>query len=183
MLVDKDSFSSGQIGSKLWLCETLETLFNDIDNIWIYGGWYGLTNFLLRTRNRLNIKTVRSFDIDPACEEIADRLNENWVWQDWQFKSFTADCGRLFPKLEEVDMIINTSTEHFSSLQWFENIPKGMTVVLQGADMKHEDHVFKFSSLDSFVKTFNLSEIYFSGQRNFKYPDWEFNRFMLIGIK
>lgn len=178
-----DAFSSGQIGSKLWLCEQAEKYFETIDSIWIYGGWYGLTAFLLRARNKINIGNIRSFDLDPSCESIADMINENWVYTDWQFKARTQDCNKLFPSINDTDCIINTSTEHFTTLQWFENLPKGMTVMLQGADMDHEDHVFKFNDLDEFAETFSLADTYFIGEKQFLYPEWSFKRFMLIGVK
>lgn len=181
--IDLDSFSSGQIGSKLWLCQEAEKLFETVNQIWIYGGWYGLTAFLLKSRGFLTVDQIKSFDIDPSCESVADKINENWVWQNWQFKAFTLDCNTLSPNSNDVDLVINTSTEHFDSLTWWNNIPVGMTVILQGADMDHEDHVFKFSNLDEFAKTFQLSNTYYIGEKEFVYPRWSFKRFMLIGQK
>lgn len=181
MILDKNCFSSGQIGSKIWLCEELEKLFDKIDHIWIYGGWYGITAFLLKSRNNIQIKNIRSFDIDPECETTADLINENWKWRDWEFKAVTEDCNNLVPK--EVDLIINTSTEHFDDKKWWYNIPKGSLVALQGNDMKHDDHVINFINLESFKKAFPLENILYSGQLEFVYPEWKFTRFMLIGIK
>lgn len=180
--LDKDSFSSGQVSSKIWLCEELENNFLSIDKIAIYGGWYGLTAFLIRSRNKLGVKKIYSYDIDPSCETIADSLNENWVCQEWAFKAFTQDCNKLdFDN--EFDLVINTSTEHFDNLNWFNNIPKGIGIALQGADMPHDDHVYKFNSLDNFKETFKLTDILYSGEMEFDYPDWSFKRFMLIGFK
>jgi len=181
LTIDQDAFSSGQIGSKIWLCEELERLYDRIDEIWIYGGWYGLTAFLLRSRNNINVKKIRSIDVDPNCEVVADMVNEYWKWQDWQFKSVTMDCNTVVPT--RVDLIINTSTEHFESLEWFNQIPKGTAVALQGADMPHLDHVFDFQNLTQFEQTYPLNTVAFSGVKNFNYPEWSFNRFMLIGIK
>jgi hypothetical protein len=181
MDINKDAFSSGQIGSKIWLCEELERIFDSIDTVWIYGGWYGITAFLLRSRNNLKIKEIRSIDIDPACESIADMINENWVYQKWQFKAVTADCNQMIPS--GIDLIVNTSTEHFDNLNWWNNIPKGTLVALQSNDMIHDDHCFTFTSLDEFADTFPLSEILFAGTKEFVYPDWKFSRFMLIGKK
>ena len=181
MDVNKDAFSSGQIGSKIWLCEELEKLFDQIDQIWIYGGWYGLTAFLLRSRNNIKIKEIVSIDIDPSCEPIADMINENWVYQEWQFKAKTADCNRLVPAT--ADLVINTSTEHFENKGWFNKIPKGTAVVLQGNNMPHEDHHVHSSSLAKFKKAYPLSKTLFSGQKDFVYPDWKFTRFMVIGVK
>lgn len=179
--VDKDAFSSGQISSKIWLCEELEKLYDQIDNIWIYGGWYGITALLLRSRGNINIKSIRSFDLDPSCESVADAINENWKWKNWEFKSVTADCNTLKPI--GVDLIINTSTEHFDNLNWWNNIPKGKTVALQGNNMKHEDHIIHFLNLKHFLKTFPMNEIFYQGQLDFKYPTWKFSRYMVIGKK
>lgn len=181
MELNKDAFSSGQIGSKIWLCEELEKIFESVDHIHIYGGWYGLTAFLLLSRGKIKIKSIRSYDVDPACESIADMINENWVIDNWTFKAFTKNCDHINDS--NVDLIINTSTEHFDSLEWFNNIPKGTWVVLQGNNMDHEDHRSNANNLEEFVEKFDLSKVYYSGEKDFVYPDWQFTRYMVIGIR
>jgi len=180
-LVHKDSFSSGQIDSKLWLCEQLELLNIESNEINIYGGWYGLTAFLLLSRKKFKVKKIRSYDIDPNCELIADMINQNWVWKGWQFKAETKDCNTIS---STADLIINTSTEHFSSMLWWENISPGTIVVLQGNNMKHhEDHYSCVDSLEQFVSKFPVSELLYKGEMTFKYDTWGFSRYMIIGIK
>jgi hypothetical protein len=181
--VDRDAFSSGQIGSKIWLCEELEKLFESVDSVWIYGGWYGLTAFLLNSRGNLKAGQIRSYDINPECEAVADMLNENWVIDNWKFKAKTQDCNVLDLDWNGPDLIINTSTEHFESMDWWNSIPKDTVVALQGNNMPHDDHHVHSASLVDFVKQFPVSQILYSGQKEFAYPDWKFTRFMLIGIK
>ena len=181
--VNKDAFSSGQIGSKLWLCEELENLFDTIDSIWIYGGWYAVTAFLLNSRNNIKIEYIRSYDVDPACAEVADMINENWVYQNWKFKAQTQDCNKLEVDQSGPDLIINTSTEHFESMDWWDNIPKGTTVALQGNNMPHEDHHVHSNTLKDFTDQFPVTQTLYTGQKEFVYPDWQFTRYMLIGIK
>ena len=179
--VDKDAFSSGQIGSKIWLCEELERLFDSIDHIAIYGGWYGVTAFLLNSRGNLNIGKIRSYDVDPTCESVADMINENWVIQDWKFKAITQDCNDLDSK--GADLVINTSTEHFESMDWWNNIPKGTAIAVQGNNMIHDDHHVHSNSLKEFTAQFPVSEKLYAGEKQFVYPTWRFTRYMLIGIK
>lgn len=181
--LDGDAFSSGQIGSKIWLCEELEKLFNSIDSVWIYGGWYGLTAFLLRSRNNLKVERIVSYDLDPKCKPVADMINENWVYQDWQFKAFTEDCSVLEPKVDNPDLIINTSTEHFETLDWWNNIPAGVVVAIQGNNMVHDDHVVHTETLQQFKEQYQFGKVLFSGEKTFRYPDWEFTRFMIIGVR
>ena len=181
--VDKDAFSSGQIGSKIWLCEELERLYDSVDSIWIYGGWYGITALLLNSRGNMRIGQIRSYDVDPACESVADMINENWVYQNWKFKAQTQDCNKLDIKSNPPDLLINTSTEHFDSLDWWNNIPSGTVVALQGNNMPHADHHVHSEDLEQFVKEFPFTQLLYKGQLEFEYPTWKFTRFMLIGIK
>ena len=88
-MLNKDAFSNGQIDSKLWLCEEIEKLNWKSDLTRIFGGWHGLTAFLLLSRGKFQVRKIYSYDIDPSCEAIADIINENWVIKEWQFKAFT----------------------------------------------------------------------------------------------
>ena len=177
--LSKDAFSSGQIGSKIWLCEELEKLGWTSNLTYIYGGWYGVTAFLLLSRGNFQVDKIRSLDIDPNCQQAADMLNENWVWQEWKFKAFTQDCNNFEGQFG--DLVINTSTEHFESKEWFTRLPKGTRVILQGNNMPHEDHVVHSETLNDFVKEYPLEQIMFKGEKEFVYPNWQFKRFMLIG--
>jgi len=180
-MFNKDAFSSGQIGSKIWLCEELERTGWTSNLTYIYAGWYGITAFLLLSRGKFDVNRIRSLDIDPTCESIADMINENWVWQDWKFKAFTQDCNNFEGQFG--DLIINTSTEHFESMEWFDRIPKGTKVVLQGNNMPHDDHVVYSSTLADFVNAYPLTSIVYKGEKEFVYPNWSFTRYMIIGTK
>lgn len=179
--VDRDAFSSGQVGSKIWLCEELERLGWCSSLTYIYGGWYGVTAFLLLSRGKFIVDKIRSLDMDPRCESVADMINENWVWQDWKFKAFTQDCNNY--EGQYGDLVINTSTEHFDSMDWFDRIPKGTRVVLQGNNMPHEDHHVHSGCLQDFIDQYPMSKLDYSGEREFVYPTWSFTRFMIIGKK
>lgn len=179
--LDQDAFSSGQVGSKIWLCEELEKLKWKSNLTHIYAGWYGLTAFLLLSRGKFDVKRIESYDFDPKCEPIADMLNEYWVWQNWRFKAYTQDCNTL--NSSRADLIINTSTEHFDSLLWWNYIPDGTRVILQGNNMPHEDHCIHSETLEDFCNNYPVSEVVYAGQKEFVYPNWSFTRFMLIGIK
>jgi len=180
-MLDKDAFSNGQIDSKLWLCRELEALGWTSNLTHIYGGWYGLLAFLLLSREKFQVGRIESFDVDPACETIADMINENWVIKEWQFKAFTVDCNQSPPSLP--DLIINTSSEHFDSMDWFDNITVGTRVIIQGNNMPHDDHVVDSPTVEDFIKHYPLTEIAYSGKLNFVYPEWSFTRYMVIGTK
>ena len=182
--INSEAFSSGQISSKLWLCEQLENIpFDKPQIIWIYGGWYGILSFLLLSRQKLPIKHIRSFDIDLTCEPVADKLLENWVWQEWKFKAVTTDCNLIQFDSELPDIIINCATEHFDTNAWFDIIPSDTLVVMQSNNMQHDEHRSCVATLEQFEDLFPLDNLIYSGKLDFKYPTWEFSRFMMIGNK
>ena len=189
--LNKDVFSSGQVGSKLWLCRQIETLLKGQkpQTVWILGGWAGLLSFLLLSREQLNIEAVRSFDLDSASSQKADLINENWVWRKHKFKAKIADCNLLdytdgsFAGSKEPDLIINSSVEHFHSKKWYDNIPSGKTVALQSCDLKHPSHIACAHSEEELKKQFPLSKLLYSGSLRFDYKTHSFSRYMLIGEK
>ena len=180
-MINPDAFSSGQIRSKIWLCEELEKLNWTSSLTYIYGGWYGITAFLLLSRGKFQVDKIRSLDIDPTAQPVADMINETWLSEDWKFKAFTQDCNNY--EGQYGDLIINTSTEHFDRTEWFDRIPVGTAVILQGNNMPHDEHVIHFDTLQDFVDYFSLTKVVYSGSLDFNYPDWSFTRFMVIGFK
>ena len=190
--IRKDGFASGQISSKLWMCHELERVIskmklNDPQTIWLLGGWYAISAFLLLSRQNINIKKIRSFDLDESATEIADTLLENWVWQEWTFKAFTQDVVKLNydePKFDgRPDWVINTSCEHFEDNSWFDRVPKGCKLVLQSNNMEHEEHFQMTESLKDFQSQFSFEEVFYSEQKKFEYPDSSFTRYMIIAEK
>lgn len=188
MEVNSDAWSHGQTESKLWLCKELEEhhAYYLPKHIAIYGGWYGLSAFLLLSRGYLEIVKIRSYDIDPACEPVADKINNAWELDDWKFKAHTLDCNDLIWSEDAEwmpNIIINTSTEHFKEDTWWENIPHNMFVVLQGTDMEGDDHHSPCASLNEFKERFPVQQSFYAGTKIFKYPDKTFRRFMIVGKK
>ena len=190
--IEADAFADGQIGSKLWLCEELERLAPRVSlpaTLWILGGWYGLLSFLLMSRGALRLANVRSFDVDEEATRVANLLNKNWEIEGWRFRAFTKDANELEYEPSSFGpaphIVVNTSSEHFGSLDWWRKIPPGKMVAIQSTDMPHADHLCAKRNLSEMKDIYagGLSEILFAGAKEFSYPEWSFRRFMLIGIK
>jgi hypothetical protein len=163
---------------------TFETHPEDGYRIWILGGWYGVTNFILRSRSIIPVEHVHSIDIDPSCQPVADKINKFWEWQNWQFKAHTADANKLSYIVEKhPHVVINSSVEHFDSREWWDRIPNSTLVVLQGCDLEHDEHVHAYPDLEAFKADWPVKEIMYEGSMTFNYPTHEFTRFMIIAIK
>lgn len=148
----------GQLASKGWLINTLGVLLCARDgphNVYIFGGWTGvLANMLLDSH--LNIGSVRSIDIDPWCESVADTVNKVHEMNGWRFKAVTADMGEYQYQWDITPhVIINTSTEHVSQDvydSWYQNIPDGCLIVAQGNNYYScGEHVRCSSSISEFM--------------------------------
>lgn len=194
--VPKDAFSDGQIRSKIWLARELERVLTNshcvrhYDNIvWVLGGWVGVLPLILLSRDDAErYRHVRSFDLDPTVAARANLINNAFECDGWRFQAFTADANTMFRKREPQwgplpHIVINTSTEHFDSDEWYEGIPCNSLVVVQGTDMDIEDHVAKPEDLDDFKNRFPMQMLHYGGKLWFSYPDKSFTRYMLIGRK
>jgi len=183
--LDPDAFSAGQIESKIWAARELETVVaqEKIEplRIAILGGWYALLHFILQTRERVTIEYCRSYDIDASACMDANLINNAWEIKDWQFRSFPRDANNATYN-DNINLVVNTSTEHFASRDWYDRIPAGTLCLFQGNDLVIDDHVQRPESLEHFKTLWPLKEL-FSGSLYFDFKDAPYTRHMTIGYK
>ena len=194
--IDEDCLSQGQIKSKLWLLNELKKTKLDLGTIFICAGWYGTLATML-FESKINVDKIRSFDIDDSCRQIAETFNKPWVLEDWKFKPVTEDIhdidfnshtytvtranGTECSLTDSPDTIINTSCEHIVNFsQWYNQIPKGRLVVLQGNDyFELNEHVNCSADQDSFSEKSPMSNTLYLGTLDCG----KYKRFMKIGTK
>jgi len=184
--LDPDAFSAGQIESKIWAARELENVVAQLKieplRISILGGWYALLHFILKTRERVNIEYCRSYDIDASACIDANLINNAWEIKDWQFRSFPRDAN-LCTYNDNINLVINTSTEHFDSKTWYENIPNGTLCLFQGNNLTINDHVQRPNDLEHFKSLWPLQKELFTGSMHFNFEDAPYTRYMTIGFK
>lgn len=181
--IDSDAFSAGQIESKIWAAEELERISAHINilRISMLGGWYGLFHFILKTRGRQQVEWCRSYDLDAGACSVANTVNNTWS-HEWQFRAMPKDANELNFN-DGTNCIVNTSTEHFGSNEWFDHIPEGYLCVLQGNDLKIDDHINCPKNLEDFKKKYPLSTMLFEGTKHFNFETNPYTRYMIIGHK
>jgi hypothetical protein len=133
-----EAFWSGQLDSKLWLVDTLNSIVKQESNIYIFGGWIGTLASILFQCSTFKINKIRSIDIDPWCESVADTICKSYEMNKWKFKARTCDMS-IYDYEWEINpqIVINTSTEHIPQKiydQWYDKIPDDTLVVAQGND-------------------------------------------------
>lgn len=177
-----DAFWSGQIKSKEWLIDNLEHVVRPNINtepltIEIHGGWVGTLASMLFQSN-LNIKIIRSVDLDSSVQHVATEMNRLEVIQN-RFEAVTADMCSL--QNYQADIVINTSCEHITQEQynqWLDNTPKDAMIIAQGNNYKIDEHIRLSNDIDDFETQCHLNKK-FAG--TLKLP--LYHRYMIIGNK
>jgi hypothetical protein len=179
-----DAFSAGQIESKIWAAEELEKIAAHIYilKISVLGGWYGLFHFILRTRNKQQIEWCKNYDIDLNACTGANIVNNTWEMQNHSFKSIPKDANELNYN-DGTNCVVNTSTEHFDSKDWFDLIPEGTLCLFQGNDLELDDHVQRPTSLAHFKSLWPLHTVLYEGEKRFDFEVGPYTRYMIIGHK
>lgn len=184
--LDVDAFSAGQIESKIWAARELEKIVKEANmpplRIAILGGWYALLHFILKARENIEIEYCRSYDIDQVACLNANFINNSWEIKDWQFRSYPRDAN-LVSYDDQINLVINTSTEHFSLERWFEIIPNNTLCLLQGNDLELDDHVARPNNLDHFKQLWPLHKVLYEGSLHFNFAENSYTRYMTIGFK
>ena len=175
-----DAFWRGQMQSKEWLIQELKRSRNNVQawpNVDIHGGWVGVLASML-FQSDLYVNNIRSIDIDPTCEKIANRMNQ----MELEAGKFRAVTGDMCTIRSDADIVINTSFEHITQDQydlWVSGLPQNSLIVLQSNNYDIPEHVRIAKDLEEFKQQADLTHIYYAGE--LKLP--LYTRFMIIGKK
>jgi hypothetical protein len=171
-----DAFWSGQLKSKEWLINCLSQHVSHKVSIDIHGGWVGVLASMLFQSN-IPCSSIRSIDIDPLCEHIANTMNQ-LEYNKGIFKAVTADmtCVR-----SDAQVVINTSAEHLTQDQydlWLSGLPHNVLVVVQGNNYDIPEHVRISKNIIDFKEQCQL-DVKFIGELELPI----YKRYMIIGKK
>lgn len=171
-----ESFWKGQIHSKQWLIKQVSRYVGKPSTIDIYGGWNGVLASLL-FHAAFPVKSIRSIDIDPKCEKIANTMNMV-EYMEGRFKAITADMCDF---LGDADIAINTSCEHITQNdyeKWLTCLPHNSLIVIQSNNYIIDEHIRTVNSLEEFQSQSKLN-ILWAGELELQL----YTRYMIIGKK
>jgi hypothetical protein len=169
-----ESFWKGQLRSKRWLIEELTPFITDPMSFDIHGGWNGVLASMI-FQSSIPVKSIRSVDLDPSCEETARTMNKSEEIAG-KFRAVTANMCDIRC---DADVVINTSCEHLSQNDydiWLSGLPQNSLIVLQSNDYKIDEHVRVCDSLEQFISQSDI-DVKYSGE--FELP--LYTRYMIIG--
>lgn len=179
--IDITSFSHGQITSKIWLCDQIETYLTPNTKVLILGAWYNVLGFMLLTRYK-QITKLTGIDINPDVKPIADKICDAWPSI---VNNITIDSDKV--DMEDYDIIINCSPEHMTTNDWFNNIPNNKLVIIQSSDMTIQEEPWlvcnQNTSLVGLNNKYKCQTVLFSDTIKLPYSTSFYQRFMIIGKK
>jgi len=182
--VNTDSFSHGQVKSKLWLCENLEPFVPELATVMILGCWVDVTGFMMMTRQPKLYRQIKGIDIDSEAVAIADKINSYSVIE-CVMRHEAGDANTVVS--QGYDIVINSSCEHMESNQWFDNITPGTLVCIQSSNIVDSGYPWYVKNAsptyESFIEKYPLTHVKFAGTLPISYDDWGYERYMIIGIK
>jgi hypothetical protein len=170
-----DAFWQGQLKSKEWLITNLRKNLNKVVSIDIHGGWVGVLASML-FQSDIYVTKIRSVDIDPVCEPIANMMNKKEEMTG-MFKAVTADMCSI---RSDADVIINTSCEHITQDQydlWLSGMPHNSLLVLQSNNYDIPEHIRTALNLEEFKQQCHLEKVLWAGELELPL----YKRFMIIG--
>jgi len=184
--MDFTSFSHGQIQSKLWLCQFIETFIPFNSRIAILGSWYNVLGLMMLLRNPSKYDIITGFDIDKNAIDQANKLCESFMIQpNVKLNNVHANVNDL--DLNGYQVVINCSVEHMESRKWYSKLTSDTLVCIQSSNVTSNDPVWDIKdstqSLEELKLKYPMTQYYFAANKHFDYGATKYQRFMLIGRK
>ena len=180
------SYTPDLVFSKLWLTRELKRVLNKqgIDLVpvaYVLGSWYSNLSTILRKSNapiQHIVDVEKNKQWSKTGQEIQQQMNIDNV------EHMPADANKIdYRQLQDPGVVINASTNDIPDHGWFDNIPPGTIVVLQGRDHVSNGAEHSFESPDQLLELFPLETVLYQGTMDLEDPETEYRRSMAIGIK
>ena len=180
------SYTPDLVFSKLWLARELRNVLQQqgIDSVpvaYILGSWYSNLSTILR---RTGVPIEKIVDVEQRGEwlEIGQQLQQSMNIQG--VEHMQANANEVdYRQLQTPGLVINTSTNDISDHGWFDHIPAGTIVVLQGRDSVPEGAEHTYNSPEDLLQMYPLETVLYSGTWDLTDPETPYQRSMVIGVK
>jgi hypothetical protein len=173
------SFTPDLVFSKYWLMAELDKIKPHISTMYVLGSWYGNLALFLTRYGEPQVDHIINVETNPEFLKIGQQLLNQFGADNVEY--MLKDANKLdYRQLDSNSVVVNTSLTDMLGREWFDHIPSGTLVALQGRD---HDPNRNFYSTDDIQKRFPLRQVLYSGGLDLEDPETEYTRYMTIGIK
>jgi hypothetical protein len=177
------SYTPDLVFSKLWLARELKSILEQqgVESVpvaYILGSWYSNLSTVLR---RTGVPIEKIIDVERRGEWLrtGQQLQQDMNISGVQYMQ--ADANEIdYRQLQQPGLVINTSTSDIDNQGWFDNIPDGTLVIMQGRDAV-EEHAYE--SPEELLQVYPLEHVLYSGTWDLEDPETAYRRSMVIGVK
>lgn len=166
--------------SKTWLLSILSKISKEYSTVYILGSWYGQLSLML-IADGFDTNKIINVDIDRKTLAQGQKMARALRVDD-RIVLMNHDANKLdYRRLDKEGLVINTSCNDIKGDNWFNQIPKGTLVALQGRN--NAPAKIQYDSLEDFKDRYPLSKVLYQDQITLEDPETEYQRYMVIGLK
>ena len=173
------SVSPKQLWCKKWLVNQLIEIPRDFKNIHLYGGWFGYPLIDMLSKQYI-INSLTNIDCDKFATSVC--FNFKNYFNHYFVKTSTRDLVITGGTYNDIDLVINTSSEHMPNLPELINnksYNKSCVFALQSNNMFDiDDHTNCVNSKEELTQKSGLNRILYAGSQNME----TYSRYMVIGL-
>lgn len=177
------SYTDDLVISKLWLAHELKKILQDkpVPVAYVLGSWYGNMSTILR-KMQVPIDTIIDVEKNKQWLATGRRLQQGMGIKG--VEPLAQDANTVdYQQTPRPQVVINTSTNDMSDHGWFDHVPKGTIVALQGRDHAGPEAQHVYSSPEDLLELYPLETVLYRGTKTLKDPETQYQRHMVIGIK
>lgn len=177
------SYTPDLVFSKLWLAQELKKILGDrsVPVAYVLGSWYSNMSTILR-KTGVPIKKIVDVEKNRQWLTTGRKIQQSMHINGVEYMA--ADANRIdFRQLKDPGVVINTSTNDMPDHGWFDHVPEGTIVALQGRDHQPEGSEHTYRSPKAILELYPLSEILYQGSLELEDPETDYTRHMVIGVK
>lgn len=180
------SYTPDLVASKTWLAVELQKIMRQqgIDQFpvaYILGSWYGNLSAILRKQG-IDIDTIIDVEKNKKWLRQGQQIHRAWGINGVEYMN--ADANRIdYQQLQSPGLVINTSTTDIPDQGWFDAIPAGTVVVLQGRDRVADGAEHSYRTPKDLLELYPLETVWYQGRKSLTDPETQYHRSMVIGVK
>ena len=180
------SYTPDLVFSKLWLARELKQILTQqgIDSVpvaYILGSWYSNLSTVLR---KTGVPIDKIVDVERRGEWLRTGQQLQQDMNITGVQHMQADANQVdYRQLQQPGIVINTSTNDIADHGWFDHIPSGTIVVLQGRDSVPDGAEHTYNSPEDLLQMYPLETVLYSGTWDLEDPETSYQRSMVIGVK
>jgi len=173
------SFTPDLVFSKLWLMRELAMIKPRISSMYVLGAWYCNLAILLNQFQKPQVDVVINVETNREFLRTGQKILRKFGADNVEY--MLKDANDIdYQQVNRNSVVVNTSLTDMQGREWFDRIPPGTVVALQGRD---HDANRNFHSAQDIQRRFALSKVLYAGGLALEDPETEYTRFMTIGVK